>query len=230
MSISLTRENYALHKLHSLTGVVPFGFYMLQHLTLNTFSIAGPERFNGVIGFFESVPAHLLLTVEILFLWAPMLFHAVYGTMIAMRAKSNYFGSKYGWSENRMFVLQRWSGLFLFVFILYHVISTTGVKYLKGVEHIEFAAMSQAFISNGYILLFFYMAGTLAATYHLAYGIWNFCIRWGITVSEKAQKQIQIFSAVFFVAVTVMAWTALAGFVIHKDAAEHPPVSGGEVY
>lgn len=227
MSLSMTRENYALHKLHSLTGVLPFGFYMLQHLTLNSFSLGGPEKFNGVIHFFEGMPKHILLGLEIFALWLPMLFHAVYGTVIVVRAKQNYFSTKYKWSENRMFVLQRWTGIFLFAFLMYHVISTTGVKYVQGAETILYAAWQQKLTENGYAMLLLYMLGTLAASYHLAYGIWNFCIRWGITVSDRSQRNVQMASGVIFVAVTLLAWAALAGFLIHPVGAE---AAGAVVY
>jgi succinate dehydrogenase / fumarate reductase cytochrome b subunit len=221
MSLSMARENYVLHKLHSLTGIVPIGFYMVQHITLNSFSLAGPDKFNGVIHFFETVPPHLLLGVEIFVLWLPMLFHAVYGTMIAFRARPNYFAAKYRWSENRMFEWQRWTGILLFIFLIYHVISTTGVKYMQGVEHIEYAAMAAKFTSNLYLELVVYLLGTAAAAYHLAYGIWNFCIRWGITISERAQRNIAVISGLVFVLLTLIAWGALAGFLIHGSGAAH---------
>jgi succinate dehydrogenase/fumarate reductase cytochrome b subunit len=53
------RESYFWHKLHSLTGMIPTGFYLVQHLTLNSFALGGPEKFNGVIQFFEGMPKHL---------------------------------------------------------------------------------------------------------------------------------------------------------------------------
>lgn len=216
MSLSLARENYTLHKLHSLTGVIPTGFYMMQHLTLNTFSIAGPEKFNGLIGFFESWPKHLLLLVEVFGLWLPILFHAVYGVFIIGRAKPNMFTEKYGWSQNKMYTFQRWSGIIVFFFLIYHVISTTVLKYMRGPEVIEFAAWAEKLSSFGYIFLIIYMVGTLCAAYHLAYGIWNFCIRWGITVSEKAQLGVQKFAGVFFIVVTLIAWAALFGFLMPR--------------
>ena len=43
--MAIGRENYFWHKLHSLTGIIPIGFYMIQHLVLNSFSFAGPEKF-----------------------------------------------------------------------------------------------------------------------------------------------------------------------------------------
>ncbi len=215
MSLSLQKENFVLHKIHSLTGVVPIGFYMLQHLTLNSFSIAGPEKFNSVIDFFESVPKHLLLGMEILVLWIPILFHSVYGIFISSRAQNNVFEDKYGWSQNRMFFLQRVTGIVLFLFLAVHVATTTVAKYLSpiGAELIKYDAWHEKLTGTGYLWLAFYLVGTVCASYHLAYGIWNFCIRWGITVSAKSQETVQKFSAVLFVAVTLLAWGALYGFL-----------------
>lgn len=229
MAASLTKENFFWHKVHSLTGIVPVGFYMLQHLTLNSFSIAGPEKFNGVIDFFESLPKHILLALEVGAIWLPLLFHAVYGMFIVNRGKPNYFGTRFGWSQNRMYLMQRISGIFLFVFLAYHVYTTTITKYLgAGAESIKFDAWHTKLTSFGYIFTIVYMLGILAASYHLAYGIWNFCIRWGITISDRAQERVQKFSLGFFVAVTLLGWGALAGFIIRKPmgttAAAQTPV------
>ncbi|MBX3118493.1 MAG: hypothetical protein KF784_05470 [Fimbriimonadaceae bacterium] len=223
MSMPLSRENYFLHKLHSLTGIVPVGFYMVQHLTLNSFTLAGPERFNGVIDFFESIPKHILLTLEITAIWLPLLFHAVYGMFIAGRAKSNYFSEKYKWSQNRMYMLQRASGIVAFLFLLYHIITTTVAKYVSGAHVIKYAAFQEKLTSYGYVFLIVYMIGVLACSYHLCYGIWNFCIRWGITVNEKAQITVQKLSGAMFIALTLLGWAALFGFLIHK------PTSSGIV-
>jgi succinate dehydrogenase / fumarate reductase cytochrome b subunit len=214
MALSLTRENYTLHKLHSLTGVIPTGFYMLQHLTLNSFSLGGPEKFNGVIEFFESVPKHVLLGMEIALLWIPILFHAVYGMMIVSRAQSNVLAPKYRFSQNVLYSVQRWSGVFLFAFLAYHVATTTGAKYLAGdADSILYAAWRTKLTENGYLLLIVYGLGVLAASYHFAYGIWNFCIRWGITVNSRSQSAIQRLALVLFIGVTLLGWAALAGFV-----------------
>ncbi len=217
MSLALNRENYLLHKIHSLTGVVPVGYYMAQHLLLNTYSVAGEAKFNGVLAFFDSIPSYVLLALEVVAIWVPLLFHAVYGMFIIGRAQPNFIGTKYGWSQNRMYTFQRYSGLFIFLFLIYHTTTTTGAKYLGGdPKVIQFAAWHEKLTNHGYILLVVYLLGVLASSYHLGYGIWNFCIRWGITVSEKAQKQVQILAAGVTILLTVLGWAALAGFIINK--------------
>ena len=214
MALITTRENYVWHRVHSITGVMPVGYYMVQHLALNTFSIAGPDKFNGVIEFFEGMPKHFLLALEVGMIWLPLLFHAVYGLFIISRAENNYFTTKYKWSQNRMFFLQRLSGVAVFFFLIYHVLATTVQKYVTGsAEVIKYAAMSERF--HNPLILAIYVVGILGASYHLGYGLWNFCIRWGITVKEDAQIRIQKISAVIFVALTLMGWAAIAGFFMH---------------
>jgi len=214
MALALNRENYLLHKIHSLTGIVPVGYYMVQHLVLNTFSVAGPAQFNSVIGFFEGMPPYILLAMEICLIWLPLLFHSIYGIFITGRAQPNFIGTKYGWSQNRMYYLQRVSGIFIFFFLTYHVISTTINKYYHhDASVVEFAAWHDKLTSYGYALLIVYLLGVLASSYHLSYGLWNFCIRWGITVSDKAQQQIQKVSLACFLGLTAIGWVALAGFL-----------------
>lgn len=196
---------------------MPVGYYMAQHLTLNTFSLAGPEKFNGVINFFEGMPKHFLLATEVLMIWIPLLFHAVYGLFIISRAENNYFTTKYKWSQNRMYFLQRLSGILVFAFLIYHVCSTTVVKYVThDAERIKFDAWSHN-LQNP-VLLLIYLVGIASASYHLGYGLWNFCVRWGITVSDEAQIKVQKISAVVFVGLTLMGWAALAGFLINKPS------------
>jgi succinate dehydrogenase / fumarate reductase cytochrome b subunit len=220
MSLAITKENFFWHKVHSITGIIPIGFYMVQHLTLNSFSIGGASKFDSVIGFFDSIPWHLLLLLEIVAIWIPLLFHAVYGLFITGRAEPNYFTSKYKWSQNRMYTLQRYSGVFLFFFLIIHVITTTGVKYATGDSTAIYYAAWHTKLTTMPGALFwlpFYIIGVLAASYHLGYGIWNFCIRWGITITEKAQLRIQKFSLGFFVVITLLGWLALGGFLLNRN-------------
>jgi succinate dehydrogenase / fumarate reductase cytochrome b subunit len=126
-----------------------------------------------------------------------------------------------------MYTLQRWSGIFLFFFLIIHVATTTGAKYMAGdATSIYYAAWHAKFTTMPWapVWILFYALGVLTASYHLGYGIWNFCIRWGITVSEKAQIRIQKFSGAFFIAITLLGWAAMAGFFLHKPGDSGEPV------
>jgi succinate dehydrogenase / fumarate reductase cytochrome b subunit len=82
---------------------------------------------------------------------------------------------------------------------------------------LKFAAWHEFFSNPLWVLV--YATGIIASSYHLGYGIWNFCIRWGITVSEEAQTRIQKASALIFVALTLLGWGVIAGFIINKPGA-----------
>jgi succinate dehydrogenase / fumarate reductase cytochrome b subunit len=218
-------ENFLWHKLHSLAGVVPIGFYMVQHLALNSFSLAGPEKYNAVIAFFQGIPPHILLTLEILVLIVPILFHGVYGLFITSRAEL-MSGYKPVGLQYQMFVMQRITGVVLFVLIIAHVASTTVNAKVNGEAVIEYGAWRHILTSAYYVPLVLYAIGVLMASYHLAYGIWNFCIRWGLTIRAQAQDAVAKVSAVMFVLLTLLGWAALAGFLMYPVQASTGGSSG----
>ncbi len=221
MATAISRENYFWHKVHSLTGIFPVGYYLVQHLTLNSFTIAGPAQFNGVIDFFHALPTHMLVVMLIAFVWGPLLFHAIYGLFIVNRAQPNLANAAYKWRENRMYTMQRYSGIFIFAFLAYHTTTTSLASKISGnKEMIQYAAWQEKLSSFGYIFLIIYMLGVAASCYHLGYGLWNFCIRWGITVSEKSQMRMQKVAVGTAVGLTLLGWAALFGFLMHKPEAK----------
>jgi succinate dehydrogenase / fumarate reductase, cytochrome b subunit len=220
--MAITRENYFWHKLHSLTGIIPIGFYMIQHLVVNSFSFAGPEYYNGVVGFFGSVPKHILFAIEIFVLWLPFLFHGIYGLFIVGRMQPNYLSTKYKFGENLQYSLQRYTGVALFILLILHVITTTVAARINGEHVIQFDSWHEKLTSNYYLVFMLYAVGVVAASWHLSYGVWNFCIRWGITISEKSQQAVQKFALWMFLIVTLLGWLALIGFL-----REPVPVSSG---
>lgn len=217
--MNIGKESFFWHKLHSLSGILPVGYYMVQHLTLNTFSLAGPEKFNGIIKFFEGMPTHFLFALKIFAIWIPLFFHAIYGLFIVRRSEGNYSEKAYRYRENRYYTLQRWSGIAAFIFLVYHMSTTsfasTISKYTGGVGAegiIYYEQWASKLASFGYLVLVVYMLGVAACAYHFSYGIWNFCIRWGITISERAQMKTAKLSSAAFIGLTLMGWLALFGF------------------
>jgi len=217
------RENYFWHKLHSLTGVIPTGFYLLQHLSLNTFSLAGPDKFNGVIQFFESMPKHIIMFLKFGVIWPALIFHAVYGLFIISRSEGNYSQAAFKYRENRYYTLQRWSGIFAFFFLAYHMASTSVLGQIQGADKIYYDTWAERLAAPGgtYLVLIFYILGVLASAYHFAYGIWNFCIRWGITISESAQMKTAKLSKGLFILISALGILALIGFFKPVLQSEH---------
>jgi succinate dehydrogenase / fumarate reductase cytochrome b subunit len=131
-----------LRRLHSLTGIVPIGVFLIAHLVTNssivwgggalretipglrdpafqdpTFQDRGVAYFQKEVSWINTQVPHLLL-IEIT-LWASIAFHSVLGVMYARSGRSNV--RSYDYAGNWRYTLQRVSGYLGILFIFYHV-------------------------------------------------------------------------------------------------------------
>ncbi len=205
-------DNHLLHKIHSLTGIIPIGLFLVQHLTLNSFAFAGKEQFNAVIRFFnEIMPHHLFFLMEWGVIFIPLLFHGLYGLLITSHGSTNV--GSYNYFRNWMYVLQRVSGVLLVAYIGYHVYTTTFTARMQGLETIYYDAMAER-LANPWIA-FIYLAGITSATFHLANGVWNFAIRWGLVLSARSQQVFGYICLGLFAVLTGWGWFAFYAFRMH---------------
>ena len=58
-------------------------------------------------------------------------------------------------------------------------------------------------------MLAFYIAGVIAATFHLANGLWSFLVTWGITQSPRSQHIVTYISLAAFVILSVIGVQAI---------------------
>lgn len=130
-------HSFLSHKLHSLLGLFPIGLFLLFHLTANYQATHGAEAFNQTVGMIENVP--FLTVVEFIFIYLPILFHAVYGIFIAFQAKQNV--GNFGYFRNQMFLWQRLTGIITLIFIVWHVWETRVAKALGAT--VDFDMMHQ---------------------------------------------------------------------------------------
>ncbi|MBI4852889.1 MAG: succinate dehydrogenase [Acidobacteria bacterium] len=187
---------FLLRRLHSLTGVIPIGAFLIEHFYINFSAVDSPEAFNQTVANLRVIfPGLMLPIVELFFIAIPLVFHAFLGIYISFTMKNNI--SHYSYLRNWFYLSQRITGVFLVFYIALHVASMRfgfwGLGNRLSVnEHamdlvdspfaIVHADLSQP------IVLAFYILGIIAASYHLAYGLWSFAIHWGITISEKSQS------------------------------------------
>lgn len=190
MAITLSRT-FLLRKLHQITGIVPLGLFFFVHMFTNSKAMSGDKVFNDAVGDIHHIP--YLLFVEILGIFLPLVFHSVYGIFIAAEARPNI--GNYGYGRNWFYIFQRVTGVFLFFFILFHLLNLRfGV--IPGLESYgnpvagnadrAFAIVEAEFKNAGILIL--YIFGIIATAWHLAYGFWLFAVDWGIVIGEKAQK------------------------------------------
>ncbi len=183
------------------------GLFLTQHLIVNYFATGGEDSFNAAAHFMESLPFRYALEIFVIFL--PLMFHAFYGIYIAFTAKNNT--QRFSTFRNWMFVAQRITGIFLVIFIAWHVYETRW-QVAIGADKADFDMMADI-LGNPW-MFGFYVAGVLAATFHLANGIWSFLVSWGITQSAASQRVATYVTLGIFVALSVVGIRALLAFVV----------------
>ena len=173
--------NYYLKRLHSLTGLIPVGVFIVVHFVLNTFALGGPDRYDRMIHLMHKVP--IVPAVEVIVLLVPIAFHAIYGLIVTFKASSNV--GTYRYYSNWMYLWQRVTGVIVFAFIIHHVLTTRVITMVKGTP-MEYAFVAGV-LSNP-VMFAWYVIGVLAAVFHFTNGLWGMAISWGITGTEESQR------------------------------------------
>ena len=213
MAIRLSR-NFILRKLHQLSGIVPLGLFILEHFYTNSKSLTGAADFNNAVKDLQSIP--YILFVEITGIFIPLIYHAVYGLLITVEARPNNLA--YPYPRNWFYLIQRITGVVLFVFITFHVLNfrfglIPGLNRIS-VAHrpdLAFSIVSGEF-HNVWIFLI-YMIGIAATIWHFANGIWLFLVDWGITIGERAQRLAGYACIAFGAVLLLVGINAAVGFV-----------------
>ncbi len=182
-------KTFLLRKLHQITGIVPLGMFFFVHMFTNSKAMNGEASFNKAVKEIHDIP--FLLLIEIFGIFLPLVFHSVYGVLISAEAKPNALN--YGYGRNWFYILQRATGIFLFFFILFHILNFRFglIPYLNmtpiaGNADKAFAIVSAEFQITWVMVV--YILGILATAWHLVYGFFLFAVDWGIVIGEKAQK------------------------------------------
>src|SRR6201987_3169049 len=110
-------HSFFWRKLHSLTGIVPIGAFLVEHIISNYEIVNGPLAYAKQVLFLNSLP--LVRVLEWVFIFIPLAYHALYGLFIALRGRSNV--NVYPWAGNWMYLSQRITGIIAFLYIIQHV-------------------------------------------------------------------------------------------------------------
>ena len=202
--------SFVLRRLHSLTGIVPVGAFLFEHILIsNSTAIGqnGPSAYARQVSFLANLP--LVFFLELFGIWIPIAFHALYGFYIWYRGEGNT--TSYPWSGNWMYTLQRWTGAIAFIYIVWH----TYTMRFTGIDLHDHPLASFGKVQGEVIhtpLFLFYVVGLVAASWHFAYGIWLFTAKWGIVSGDKAQKRFLALCLAFFVVLTGAGLASLTAF------------------
>jgi len=201
-------RHFWLRRLHSLSGIVPVGGFLVFHLYENYSATRGAAAYNEMTRRLQTMPFAIALEIAVIAL--PLFFHGVYGLFVTGTARPNVVSNRY--MRNWMYFLQRATGIVVFAFIIFHY-WTTRLVALRDHESLDLFRLMQRSVENPWIYAF-YVLGILAATFHLANGIWSFSIVWGLTLGPRAQRRMMFVSAAVFVVLSFIGLRSIQAFRI----------------
>jgi succinate dehydrogenase cytochrome b subunit len=213
LAIRLSRT-FVLRKLHQLSGIFPLGIFLLEHFYTNSKALTGPSDFNAAVDDLQSIP--YIIFVETLGIFIPLIYHAVYGMVITVEARPNNLA--YPYARNWFYLVQRITGVILFLFITFHVLNfrfglVPGLNTTSVAHHPEQAFDIVAREFRMVPIFIVYMIGITATVWHLANGIWLFLVDWGITIGERAQRLTGYACIGFGVVLLLVGINAAAAFI-----------------
>ena len=224
MSINISRH-FLLRKLHQLTGILPLGVFLLEHFYTNSKAwsggvdatgkiITGSQMFNEAVADLQSIP-HIVF-IEVLGIFIPLIYHAVYGLIITYEGRPNVGSYDYG--RNWLYFFQRVTGVILFFFIAFHVLNfrfglIPGLNEISVAEHPEKAFQIVSAEFKIWWVMFLYIIGIVSTTFHFANGLWLFLVDWGVTIGQRAQRLSGYLCAALGVTLTAVGIIVALAFV-----------------
>ena len=207
-------NSFLWRRLHSLSGIIPVGAFLLEHLISNAFGTNGPQAYTKQVTFLTSLPFAVVL--EVFGIYIPILYHGIYGVYIWWRGENNV--NDYPWTGNWMYTLQRYSGIIVFAYIIYHTwyMRFTGVHLF---DHPDAAFWKVWHEFNTTPWAFYaYIVGVVTAAWHFGYGIFLFCAKWGIVTGDKGRKRVQV--AGILIALALMGLGIASAFAFKNPKPE----------
>lgn len=214
------RHSFLIRRLHSLSGFIPVGGYMVVHLAVNATENISPATFQTNVASIHKF-GPLLPVLEWGLIFIPILFHAIVGVFIVVGGLPNTHNYPYG--ANQRYALQRYTGVIAFIFIMLHVFHMHGwfhnsawLKYVVepwgGGQFKPYNATSTAGLAlQPLVWLVIYLVGMLSCVFHLANGLWTMGITWGVWTSPAAQRRALGACTVFGVLLAAVGLSALFG-------------------
>jgi succinate dehydrogenase / fumarate reductase cytochrome b subunit len=215
-------NSFIWRKLHSLSGIVPIGAFLLEHILSNFEALKGPVAYGQQVKFLNALP--LVRVLEWTFIFIPILYHGIYGIYIWLRGKSNVV--YYPWAGNWLYATQRWTGVISFIYIVQHVLRQRFMGAdLPNHPGMAFAKVQHE-LSNP-VMVAIYVIAMLAVCWHFAYGVWLFAAKWGITSGETARRRFGWVCIAGGIVLAVMGLWSIWAFIgpKYQNAPEDVPLT-----
>ena len=208
-------SSFLHRRIHSITGIIPVGLFLVYHLYLQFYLHSGASEYNERVNSFYDSP--LAVWILILFVYLPRLYHSILGLRLSVEA---HVQPQYQYFAHALYWLQRVSGVGVFLFMLGHLwnaklvptLAEGGMLCLTECANDHYGHLVTGFgdPETGLVTKAVYVLGVFGATFHLANGINTFCMTWGIALTPKGQFRVRIFSMLIFLLLSASTFYALS--------------------
>ena len=200
------RTSDRLRRIHSLTGMIPLGVFLIEHVFVNTLALGGAEIFRRAAAALGVIP--MLAAIEVAGIALPLVIHSLIGILIATELPER--GSPQ-WPSRRE-IVQRATGLLLLPYLIYHVWSTRLSPDVLEHHADLFGVMHEQV--KGAAGLAFHAIVVMLAAWHFGNGLPGFAERWGFARTPQAARAAERVGGVVSATLAVAGVAALIAFSI----------------
>ena len=184
-------------RLHVLSGVVPLGVFLLEHLVVMASAMGGQGRFAAVTG---DPTTTVRAGIDVLVLGA-LLFHGGYGVFLLLNEKAHAEDDPL--RRRGMRILVRVASFVTLLFVVGHLwalrLHPPSDAYTLLTERLSSTAFGIPWVALGYVL------GCAATIFHFAYGLVSAPDRWGSPLGEAGRRRALAMSLVIGVALFLVS-------------------------
>ena len=198
-----SRANFISDRLASALAILPLGVWTLAHLWNNLAAFqGGPAWQKAVTDYPHPVAQGITFVVVML----PLLWHTVWGIQRLTQTRPNY--PRYGYYANFKYIVQRLSAIGLLLFLGAHLwLAFIHPRFVEGRAE-PFSDIAHEMHFHGPTLLV-YILGVLAIAYHLANGVHQALMSWGVIGTKGGLRKWELLAWVLMLAMLVMGWGSI---------------------
>ena len=200
------RDYQRLRRLQLLTGVVPLGLFLVSHLAINSRAISGPAAYQLSVEAIARLP--WLNAIELIAIALPLALHVALGAVIATTRQAAF---EPAWPNERARWLQRATGVYLSIYVIFHVWAIRLAPARLAGQKPLFELMA-AQLAHPLVWILQAVA-VVAAAAHFSMGLLALAGPHGWPLAPQALSRLRVAAALSFALLSALGVGSLAAFV-----------------